>query len=73
MNILRANTKKEKQQVIGRLLNLWLKFPQMRLMQLINNVYHEDLHCPDLYYIENYDFINGMEQFYGQTMDTFEK
>lgn len=35
----RANTNQEKFEVITRLYGLWLKFPELRLGQLIGNVY----------------------------------
>jgi hypothetical protein len=40
----------------------------MRLAQLIQNV-----HRGNIYYMEDYNFIDTMEQFYGQAVDTREE
>lgn len=37
----RANTKEQKKQVLDRLYKLWLRHPQLRLGQLIQNVFEQ--------------------------------
>ena len=56
--VYRANTPAEKKSVIKRLEKLWLKNPELRLGQLIGNVFN------DPYYPEDFDLIGRMEIFY---------
>ena len=65
----RANTIKQKQEVIKRLLDLWITYPELRLGQLIENVCgnngydgYNDIH--NLYFVEDYDLIETLEKFY---------
>lgn len=44
-----------------RLKNLWKKYPDLRLGQLISNLFRD----PTLYYVEDEDLIKGLEEFYG--------
>lgn len=45
--------------VTGRLLDVWKANPDLRLMQLIGNVFRSDP-----YYIEDYEAIKAVEEFY---------
>lgn len=65
----RAKTIEHKAEVITRLSVLWLKHPELRLAQLIGNVYP----CgPDTgghidpYHVEDYEFVKELEKFYGK-------
>lgn len=59
----RAKTKYEKAEIIERLHDLWLKHPELRLGQLIGNVYHYPSGI-DTYFDEDYDFILNLEEGY---------
>jgi len=48
--------------IIGRLQEVWKKHPQLRLSQLIGNVYPNGIRDP--YYINDKDFIEEIEKFY---------
>jgi predicted Rossmann-fold nucleotide-binding protein len=63
----RAKTKDEKKQIITRLYKLWLKNPELRLSQLIENTYHHknDNHC--LYFVEDFDLIEALERHYQES------
>ena len=54
----RARTPDQKREVIERLLAVWENHPDLRLLQLITNVYS------DCYYVEDWDFIEALERFY---------
>lgn len=60
----RALTPKDKKEVMKRLYKLWLQNPELRLTQLIENVYHHagENHC--IYHIEDFDFIDELEDHY---------
>ena len=61
---MRAKTSEQKIEIIIRLLALWFKKPELRLGQLIENVYHHsnDDHC--FYAVEDYEFIGKLEKKY---------
>ena len=50
--------------ILSRLKKVWEKYPDMRLTQLILNVESND--TPFLYYKEDEDFINSIEEYYAQ-------
>jgi hypothetical protein len=60
----RAMTAKEKKDVMKRLYKLWLQNPELRLAQLIENVYHHagPDHC--IFHKEDFDFIEELENHY---------
>lgn len=47
--------------VLERLAKIWKQYPDLRLGQLILNVVRDPL----LYYLEDEDLINRLEEFYG--------
>lgn len=49
--------------VLNRIKEIWKKFPDLRLGQLILNVIQD----PALYYIEDADLAELLEKFYGGT------
>lgn len=55
----RAVDDEMKTAVIDRLLDVWKTNPELRLMQLLGNVFRADP-----YYIEDYDAIKVVEEFY---------
>lgn len=61
----RAVDDTSKTEVIGRLLDVWKTNPDLRLMQLLGNVFRADP-----YYIEDYDAIKVVEEFYERTERT---
>jgi len=56
----RANTDRKKKEICNRLYAAWLKYPQLRLGQLIENA--RDLGV-QLFYEEDYDLIKDIEKF----------
>ena len=58
----RAIDDKMKETVVNRLLEVWKQNPELRLMQLLGNVFRSDP-----YYIEDYDAIKVVEKFYERT------
>lgn len=46
--------------ILKRLEKVWKKYPDLRISQLIVNVYSSDLN----YYIEDEDFIENIEEYY---------
>lgn len=54
----RATTQKQKEEILNRLKKLWLGSPQLRLGQLIGNVFDEH------YYIEDFPFVEALEKVY---------
>jgi hypothetical protein len=77
MNFLanRATTPEKKKEVVDRLLALWLELPDLRLSQLIGNVYPcgaacntcwQDAGHKDAYNVEDFTFINELEKKYVQ-------
>ena len=53
-------------EIIKRLKKLWMKNPDMRLAQLIGNVYPCTPYTRiDAYHIEDEEYIKTMEEFYG--------
>jgi uncharacterized protein YihD (DUF1040 family) len=59
VNGRRAVDDKMKEEVLHRLLAVWTAHPDLRLMQLLGNVYRQDP-----YYVEDYDAIKTVEEFY---------
>ena len=57
----RAHTPEQKLEVIERLYALWLEQPDLRLGQLIANVYK------DPYNVEDFDLIETLERRYDET------
>ena len=55
----RANDDEMKREVITRILTVWQENPALRLMQLLGNVFRSDP-----YYIEDYDAVKALEEFY---------
>ena len=55
----RANTPEQKQEIIERLLALWLRYPELRLGQLICNRFNKGA-----YFTEDFKLIEMLEQFY---------
>jgi len=60
---VRADDDTSKTEVIGRLLDVWKANPELRLMQLLGNVFRRS----GGYYIEDYDAIKVVEDFYERT------
>lgn len=61
----RATTPELKREVIERLYELWIKHPELRLGQLIGNVYHYPSGL-DPYFDEDFKFIDKLEAGYGK-------
>jgi hypothetical protein len=59
----RAKQVLEKREVIERLYALWVQHPDMRLTQLVRNIFPID---QDLYHIEDYEFIRCLEEGYAE-------
>lgn len=59
----RANTNEQKKEILEHLLEIWVKVPELRLGQLLGNVYHAPS-GGDPYYVEDYDLIHEIEEFY---------
>lgn len=57
----RAKSVLQKREIMERLYALWLQHPDMRLTQLVRNVYPGDY---DLYHVEDFPFIEELEQRY---------
>ncbi len=57
----RANTPEQKQEIMERLYKLWLEHPELRLGQLIGNVY---LDRHSLYIAEDFNFMVNLEGTY---------
>lgn len=49
-------------ETLNRLQEVWKKFPDLRLGQLIGNVFKD---TPGAYYVEDEDFIEKIEESYG--------
>ncbi len=56
----RADTTAKKVKVINKLLSLWLKYPELRLGQLIENL------GEIVYYVEDFDLIERLNLLYKQ-------
>jgi hypothetical protein len=54
----RAETDEQKKEVLNRILIVWQKFPELRLMQLIGNLY-----LGDPYYTEDFKLADQLEKF----------
>lgn len=72
----RATTDEQKKEILEDLLSIWKENPDLRLTQLIGNVYpcgpddmdgHDD---PYFVYAEDYDFINEISAFYAPEEET---
>lgn len=62
----RANEDHQKKVIMDRLLNLWVEKKDLRLGQLIGNVFHStDMGGVRQYYAEDWDFIEILERHYG--------
>lgn len=59
----RAVTPDKKREIVEDLLTIWLDNPQLRLGQLIGNVYHAPT-GGDPYHVEDVDFINEISAYY---------
>lgn len=59
----RANTVDQKFEVMKRLLTQWQLNPDLRLGQLIGNVFQSDI-----YFVEDHKLIDKLEAFYGETV-----
>ena len=64
---MRANTKEHKQEIINRILTLWLDLDCLRLGQLLDNALVQS----DYFFIEDYDLIEKLDNFYrgGKTIE----
>jgi hypothetical protein len=61
----RAENAAQKQEIMERLLEVWKKNPQLRLGQLIGNIYHSnDRGGVSLYYAEDYALLTALEEGY---------
>lgn len=61
----RAETTEQKREILARLAVLWERFPQLRLGQLIGNVYYStDPGGCMLYFAEDYKLIEELESTY---------
>lgn len=61
----RADTPHKKREIIERLVAVWEASPNLRLGQLIGNVYHStDRGGVQLYYKEDYPLIAELEKYY---------
>src|SRR5271168_1497976 len=61
----RANDPDQKKAVIDRLLDVWLRHPELRLGQLIGNLYSRpSLPGNRIYNDEDFEFIANIENFY---------
>ena len=59
----RAKTVEEKFEIMDRLLAVWLKYPDMRLLQLIEaKIFYNRSLEDDGFYIEDEEFIKIMER-----------
>ena len=58
----RATTLEKKKQILVRLYRIWKENPDLRLSQLIENVYPHDNKC--MYHIEDFPFIEELEEHY---------
>ena len=54
----RAYTTFEKRELIIRLLNAWIESPELRLGQLLSNVFNYDT-----FYIEDDEFVSRVEEY----------
>ena len=52
--------------IMTKLLLLWMKYPYLRFCQLIENAFHH-IDYPCIYYIEDEEFINKLEETYRET------
>lgn len=57
----RAEGTMAKREVIERLYALWLQHPDMRLTQLVRNIYPTDY---DMYHVEDFELIEELERAY---------
>lgn len=66
----RAKTIEQKKQVMRRLQRLWFQNPDMRLSQLLENVFHhaDDNHC--FYFIEDFPLLEALENHYNAEIKT---
>lgn len=73
----RAITVEQKRQVIESLFNLWIKYPELRLGQLIENCITKLSNTndkpgwsdPPLYFIEDFDLFERVDRFYKLRVD----
>jgi hypothetical protein len=65
INLGRAENATQKEEILGRLLEVWKKNPSLRLGQLIGNIYHSnDRGGVSLYYAEDYPLVTALEEGY---------
>jgi len=51
------------QEVIDTIMKVWKKYPSLRLTQLIVNAIEVKNPCPDVFYVEDSDLINLLNNF----------
>ena len=56
----RAVTEDQKKEVINKILLIWLANPELRLSQLILNIFDDE----DFFYVEDYDLVALAEEIY---------
>lgn len=54
----RATTDEQKRNVVERVYALWIAHPELRLGQLLGNVFRE------MYYVEDIELVQTLERFY---------
>lgn len=59
----RAITEEQKKEVLEKIFQFWIKYPEMRLGQLIENARLYIDEGKDLFYIEDYALIEILDQF----------
>jgi hypothetical protein len=60
-----ANREQLQVSLIARLLDVWKKYPELRLGQLIGNVYHYPS-GNDPYHVPDKEFISSIQEYYKQ-------
>jgi len=59
----RALTDKDKEEVISEVLEIWKKYPKLRLGQLIENAVLSILSETNLFFIEDSEFVEMLKKF----------
>lgn len=59
----RAITEEQKKEVLEKIFQLWMKYPEMRLGQLIENARLYTGEGKDLFYIEDYPLAGIIDRF----------
>ena len=60
IRLKRADTPEQKREIIEELFKIWMKYPELRFCQLIQNVEHYGT----LYYMEDYDLLRVLNYVY---------